>query len=204
LSPKLAGLLELGGTYPGAYLLRRGLFMPWELPTLLDTELVREGLQRLQILEHVGQRMQPDPGTDFGRVAALEAALYMRNQLLRDTDWASMAHSLEVRTPLVDITLLAVVAPWVLESPGVAAKQLLAASARPPLPNAITARKKTGFGTPVSAWLMQSRQLDAWRGVPGLARAGCHWSRRFAYVVLQRFLRDGAARELAGMSALTT
>ena len=31
LNPKAAGMLELGGTYAGAYLLRRGLFMPWEL-----------------------------------------------------------------------------------------------------------------------------------------------------------------------------
>ena len=30
--PKAAGLLEYGGSYAGAYLLRRGLFMPWELP----------------------------------------------------------------------------------------------------------------------------------------------------------------------------
>jgi asparagine synthase (glutamine-hydrolysing) len=202
LSPKLAGLLELGGSYPGAYLLRRGLFMPWELPSLFDPELVREGLLRLQIVEHIAQRMQPDPGTSFGRVAALEAALYMRNQLLRDTDWASMAHSLEVRTPLVDSTLLAAVAPLVLDSPGSAAKQLLAGSARPALPSAIAGRKKTGFGTPVSTWLVQSRQLDAWRALPALAREGCHWSRRFAYVVLQRFLRDEAPREHADMSAL--
>jgi len=31
-SPKYASLLEYGGTYAGAYLLRRGLYMPWELP----------------------------------------------------------------------------------------------------------------------------------------------------------------------------
>ena len=30
-NPKAAGLLKYGGTYAGAYLLRRGLFMPWEL-----------------------------------------------------------------------------------------------------------------------------------------------------------------------------
>src|SRR5262249_38417619 len=34
-SPKSAGMLELGGTYAGAYLLRRGLFMPWELHQVL-------------------------------------------------------------------------------------------------------------------------------------------------------------------------
>ena len=27
--PKSAGLLKYGGTYAGAYLLRRGVFMPW-------------------------------------------------------------------------------------------------------------------------------------------------------------------------------
>ena len=58
----------------------------------------------------------------------MEAALYMRNQLLRDTDWASMAHSLEVRTPLVDAVLLqhvAALGPPDAELPG---KQELAAS----------------------------------------------------------------------------
>lgn len=32
LSPKALSLLELSGTWPGAWLLRRGIFMPWELP----------------------------------------------------------------------------------------------------------------------------------------------------------------------------
>ena len=31
---------------------------------------------------------------------------YMRNQLLRDADWAGMAHGVEIRLPLVDTTLL--------------------------------------------------------------------------------------------------
>ncbi len=35
-SPKYAGLLEYGGTYGGAYLLRCGLYMPWELSDLMD------------------------------------------------------------------------------------------------------------------------------------------------------------------------
>ena len=30
----------------------------------------------------------------------------MKNQLLRDIDWAGMAHSLEIRTPFVDINFL--------------------------------------------------------------------------------------------------
>jgi len=35
-NPKAASMIEFGGTYDGAYLLRRGLFMPWELDRLLD------------------------------------------------------------------------------------------------------------------------------------------------------------------------
>ena len=31
LNPKAPGILKYGGSYAGAYLLRRGLFMPWEL-----------------------------------------------------------------------------------------------------------------------------------------------------------------------------
>ena len=48
--PKMAGLLEYGGTYGGAYLLRRGLFMPWELSAFLDEDLVKQGWQDLQTL----------------------------------------------------------------------------------------------------------------------------------------------------------
>ncbi len=40
------------------------------------------------------------------KIVALEMDWYMRNQILRDSDWASMAHGLEVRVPFVDICLL--------------------------------------------------------------------------------------------------
>ena len=44
-SPKYAGLFEYGSRLGDAYLLRRGLYMPWELPEVLDPDLVREGLE---------------------------------------------------------------------------------------------------------------------------------------------------------------
>ena len=85
--------------------------MPWELPELLGPDLAREGLEQLDPINHIACTLAPDPVQPFARVATLEASLYMRNQLLRDTDWASMAHSLEVRVPLVDAELLRSVAP---------------------------------------------------------------------------------------------
>jgi len=49
----------------------------------------------------------PDLLYSQGTYIVLEATLYMRNQLLRDADWTSMAHSIELRVPLVDIEVLA-------------------------------------------------------------------------------------------------
>jgi asparagine synthase (glutamine-hydrolysing) len=96
--------------------------------------------------------LDPDPMTPFGRVATLEASMYMRNQLLRDTDWASMAHSLEVRTPLVDAHLLRQLAPLLL-SKREECKQEFAMTPETPLPDSITNRPKTGFQAPLLEWM---------------------------------------------------
>lgn len=152
-SPKAAGMAEYGGSYPGAYLLRRGLWLPFELDGVLDRDTVREGLRRLNPLARLSASMTPDPHTGVGRVAALEAGNYMKNQLLRDADWAGMAHSLEIRTPLVDFQLLRALAPSIPGLSRAAGKRALAAAPSTPLPDAITNRAKTGFGVPTGHWL---------------------------------------------------
>ena len=109
--PKAAGMLEHAASWPGAYLLRRGLFLPHELPTLLGDDMAREGLRRLNYAQSIRMQLTPDPGSNVARVGVLEASNYMRNQLLRDADWAGMAHSLEIRVPLVDWQLTKALAP---------------------------------------------------------------------------------------------
>jgi asparagine synthase (glutamine-hydrolysing) len=133
-------------TYGSAYLLQRGLFLPHELPEILGEAVAREGVERLSLADRFDAVLEPDPLTPFGRVATLESSLYMRNQLLRDADWASMAHSVEVRTPLVDAWLLRQIAPALLRGEG---KALLAA----PLPPYLRDRPKTGFFVPMKEWL---------------------------------------------------
>jgi asparagine synthase (glutamine-hydrolysing) len=183
LNPKTAGLLKYGGTFAGGYLLRRGLFMPWELATVMDPAMAREGLQRLQPLSHIGRALDPMPRSGFARVAALEASLYMRNQLLRDTDWASMAHSLEVRVPLVDSYLLSAVNPARHAEDGLEGKTALAMSPSRPLPDAVIHRRKTGFTTPVAAWLQRDGRVQRWKKQPSLTPPQCPWARRWAYSV---------------------
>jgi asparagine synthase (glutamine-hydrolysing) len=181
-NPKAAGLLEYGGSYAGAYLLRRGLFMPWELGAVLGADTARLGLRRLDPIKHIETRLRPRPTTSFGKIAVLESALYMRNQLLRDTDWASMAHSLEVRVPLVDDKLMSQVAP-VTTKKGFLSKRILAHSPRVPLPRKVIERPKTGFGTPIQAWLQHDARIQHWQQVPALAVDRCAWARRWAFQV---------------------
>lgn len=182
LSPKAREILEYGGNYPGSYLLRRGLFLPRELPTVLqDSEFLREGLARLDPLRYIAESLVPQPRTRFAKVATLESTLYMRNQLLRDTDWASMAHSLEVRVPLVDARLLQRIAPVTVGARNLDGKAWLAASPSTALPSAITGRAKTGFGVPVNTWLQRNVRTRSWERVPVLAARHCPWARRWAY-----------------------
>jgi asparagine synthase (glutamine-hydrolysing) len=154
VSPKSAGLFEYGGTYPGAYLLRRGLFMPWELAGVVGQDLAHEGLVRLDILRRMEESLEPDPGTPFARVAALETTFFLRDQLLRDIDWASMAHSLEVRVPLIDVALLRAVAP-IVAAGRAGGKDLLVNAPNTPLPDAIVSRPKSGFTLPLRRWLFE-------------------------------------------------
>lgn len=163
--PKAQGLLRFGGSWSGAYFLRRGLFMPWETdaerPSWLpaDPDALGEMLQALDAL------IEPDPGSDHARVSLLESGWYMRNQLLRDSDWASMAHSIELRVPLVDVELTRRLAPLLpaRTAPGASPKSLLAAAPRPALPDALVQRPKSGFETPVGSWIRpQSASREPW------------------------------------------
>ena len=151
VSPKMGEIVRYGSSYAGAYLVKRGRFLASELPSILGEDIAREGIERLDLVNLIAQSITPDPGTPYARVAALESSLYLRNQLLRDMDWASMAHSLEVRVPLVDAHLLRKLAP-VLVSRRERGKQLLAAAPRPPLPPAVRHRRKTGFTLPIKEW----------------------------------------------------
>lgn len=77
----------------------------------------------------------------------LEIKIYMKNQLLRDTDWASMANSVEVRVPYVDYNFLKFVKNVKVDfSKG--KKFIISKFAK--IPNFILKRKKTGFTVPYS------------------------------------------------------
>lgn len=201
LHPKAAGLVRYGGTYPGAWLLRRGLFLPHELAGILGADMAREGLRRLDPLRHIAAGLDLEGGASngrravrlspFGTVAALDATFYLRNVLLRDTDWASMAHSLEVRTPLVDRVVLETLAPVLQSVTGIDRKQVLAAAPGRPLPAGVLHRAKTGFSTPVSAWQRRLPQFQVSLEADGRPRDDGPWSRRWSRLVAASMAAQG-------------
>jgi len=185
--PKLRGFFRYGTVYPGAYLLRRAIYLPEELATLDNHSMLQQGLEKLNPLQWIESALHPVPHTSFGKVAAMEACLYMRNQLLRDTDWASMAHSLEVRVPLVDVELLRSIAPLMVNQRDFSGKRLLSEAPNPKLPHEVTHRPKTGFSTPIARWLLRSeiwmdrQKTTKWEEIGGLwARTWVGWVAREA------------------------
>jgi asparagine synthase (glutamine-hydrolysing) len=122
--------------------------------------MLKEGLP--QLLDEINQNEPSSLLLPKGRVSNLEATLYMRNQLLRDSDWCSMAHSIELRVPLVDLTVLAAASR--------ASKQCLAHAPNRLLPKLIVNRPKTGFSTPIRDWANQAMSTGMERGLRGWAR----------------------------------
>jgi len=167
-SPKLAGLFSHSRHLSQAYALRRALRLEDELEMLLDKSWRDEGFATLASMDSVGSIVAPleqAGATLHTQIAALESCCYMRNQLLRDTDWASMAHGLEVRVPFVDHHLLAQLGPSIASGKP-PTKQDLARTTRISL-SAISGRAKTGFVTPVRNWVApesgnQTRGLRGW------------------------------------------
>lgn len=148
---KYASLIEYGGSHAQAYLLCRALYLPWELPAVLDAELARDGLERLAVFDCL-RAVEGRLKSPRAKVSALEMSFYMRNQLLRDADWAGMAHSLEIRVPLVDTVLLKALAPRIV-APEPFSKDAMVEAVRAELPDALLNRAKSGFSVPVAAWM---------------------------------------------------
>jgi asparagine synthase (glutamine-hydrolysing) len=88
-------------------------------------------------------------------ISFAEARTYMHDVLLRDTDQMSMAHSLEVRVPLLDHCLIEYLMrlPDGHKQPAGTPKRLLVESLNGLLPESIVRRPKQGFALPFDPWL---------------------------------------------------
>lgn len=182
--PKLQGLLRYGSTLAGSYFLRRGLFLPEELPRLLGDQVAEEALDAYSPIDDANKLFDDrceGTSAEWRAVHVMETSQYMRNQLLRDSDWASMAHSLELRVPLVDAVLRDAFAAVDFEPARSQGKAALVRQAAPELPSELWSRPKSGFSIPVAGWIDEELGHDV---SPGQA------SRVLALRVLRDFNVD--------------
>src|SRR5437773_5143745 len=94
----------------------------------------------------------PPQPTLEDEVSYLEVARYMRNQLLRDSDVMSMAWSLELRVPFVDVKLIDTLRRIPARLRLASGKRMLL-SAVPEIPKWVRERPKQGFAFPFKEWL---------------------------------------------------
>jgi asparagine synthase (glutamine-hydrolysing) len=92
-----------------------------------------------------------EAGNDLDEVSRCELTCYMRNQLLRDSDVMSMAHSLELRVPFVDRKLFEAVSGIPAAIRLQQGKRLLI-DAVPELPAWVMDQRKKGFLFPYQQW----------------------------------------------------
>lgn len=208
LPSMMAGADDLLQVYQLAYALFVPDFQSKLLGDLLNGAGLASGLPdplRRDLQDEIGGR------TALSALGILEQRLFLGERLLRDTDVASMAVSLETRLPLVDSKVTDVVArlPDDVRYAPLGRKQLLRDVGLEGLDPALFERPKRGFQMPFDRWIrqrlgtemdnvMRDRALCHSVGLDGdtvglLWRAfqsggkGLYWSRVWAIYVLLRW-----------------
>jgi asparagine synthase (glutamine-hydrolysing) len=146
---------SLSKTLPGAWLLNRSVFPIEELKFLMGDDLYNEFTQNYDPISFVLGMTGGLPKNNLLALSQIESMCYLRNQLLRDGDWASMCHGVELRMPLVDSLLLKELGPYMNSFSKFPKKSLLSNAPKIPLDNFIKKKKKTGFGIPVNKWIKE-------------------------------------------------
>ncbi len=207
---RVSETLQRSATAVSAYLARRGLFAPHETQAMLHNDLAR--LVTFDPVTQIAQLALADVGytgqhgeASYNWISRAELRVYMQQQLLRDTDAMSMAHSLEVRVPLIDCQLVEMVLrlPEQVKRTGSDPKPMLRRAMGDLLPAAIAQRKdKRGFTFPFQRWLRGALRSEVQAALAQVKASGwlkaeaidatwqdyetgrAHWSRVWALVAL--------------------
>ncbi len=101
-----------------------------------------------------GFLLGPPPARGIAGLQLLDLATYLPGDLLPKSDIASMAHSLELRSPLLDhrVVELGLALPDTLKQQGREGKVALRRAFAAELPPSVAERGKTGFGVPLARW----------------------------------------------------
>jgi asparagine synthase (glutamine-hydrolysing) len=194
----ITGLKRLGhvsATTPKASLVRWGSYFSHEEKLSLYTDCWREKFSRTDTADWIaGAFDEAHASTLLDRTLYADHVTYLSGDLLPKTDRMTMAHSLEARSPFLDVEWIEWTArlPDRLKIRRMAGKWLLKAAFGELLPPAICARGKQGFSVPLGVWLknelrewarerlLDNRSMSRWFRPAGIQRLlDQHYSGKF-------------------------
>ena len=151
LNTKLSGVYSYGRKLEDSFLLQRSLFLPEEIKEYVHEEIFNEGWKELNVFDKLEKDI-------FGindkklSIMYLEINYYLCSKLLRDADWTSMSHSIEMRTPFVDFSFFKKLIPLLKSNINID-KNILLNCVKDKVPKELFYRKKTGFKIPHANYL---------------------------------------------------
>lgn len=182
--------------FPGHYLFNRGFFTPDSIAQYLDINKSN--------VENILNSFQPPDFVNnlhpLEQVSYEETNWYMQNQLLKDTDYMSMWHSVEVRVPFLDKELMQLVYsihPDIRYN-SKQIKHLLIKAFEDILPESIWNRPKQGFVFPFQHWMSNvplpyNDNAILTNMKNGLSTGKTHWSRYWCYALTQLSAKQNAS-----------
>jgi len=124
----------------------------------LYTAAMRERFAEDQVAVEFRRLFEASRAKDpVNRVIDVDIKTYLADNILTKVDIASMAHSLEVRCPLIDQEVMKFAAslPGSMKIRRMTTKYLLRQVAEELLPRRILTRPKQGFGLPIDRWMRE-------------------------------------------------
>nr|WP_294908115.1 asparagine synthase (glutamine-hydrolyzing) [uncultured Lacibacter sp.] len=176
------------------YLSYRGIFTPVSVASLLGTteKEIEEDLFALSEYYPVSTL------TNGNRISWLETNFYMQNQLLKDSDFMSMWHGLEIRVPFLDkeVMLMAAAIDEAIKFKPVPPKYVLVKAFEDELPEAIWKRKKQGFTFPFEGWLKENEFIQPSNRAEEelylhFKQKKLSWGRYWCALLMSRFQQQG-------------
>ena len=136
------------------------------------------GYDAIEVFRHHAGRAQTDDALSL--IQYLDTKTYLVGDINTKVDRASMAHSLEVREPLMDHELVEWLAtlPSSLKIHGQEGKYLLKKAMEPLLPDDILYRPKMGFAVPLASWFRGPLKARVRSAVLGSRLADTGWFNR--------------------------
>jgi len=170
---KFVDMLDAPGNLVELYLVRRRIFSSRQIKALapgLEKDGWISGLssERLNELEEMIETREI-----YDAIGLMEIDIYMAQTLLRDSDFMSMVHGLEVRMPFLDTEFAncALALDSIARKPSRKPKHFFVKAMDNWLPKEIKSRTKHGFSMPFQEWMLNELHGEVEEGIEVLTNS---------------------------------